>query len=145
MKNWILTHLNSIFISLIAVIAPIKPLFLVTGFLIMVDFIFGIYKARKLKEKITSRKMGNTISKLLLYNLAILSVFLLNKYIINTQLPLEKIVAGLIGLTEVKSLDESFKLLFGFSFYDKIIKIMKRGASTTKDLIEEVDDTTENK
>lgn len=145
MKSWILTNLNNILLSLIAVISPIKPLFLVTGFLIMADFIFGLYKAKKLGEKITSRKMGNTISKLLLYNIAILSVYLLNHYVIMTTLPLEKIVAGLIGLTELKSLDESFTLLFGFSFYDKIKKILKRGASNTKDLLDDVEDSTDNK
>lgn len=145
MKNWILTHINSIVVSLLAVVAPIQPLFLVTGFLIFADFIFGIYKAKKLGEKITSRKMGHTISKLILYNLAILSVFLLNHYLICTTLPLEKIVGGLIGLTELKSLDESFTMLFGFSFYDKIKKILKRGASTTKDLLDEVEDSSDNK
>lgn len=145
MKSWILTNLNNILLSLIAVISPIKPLFLVTGFLIMADFIFGRYRAKKLGEKITSRKMGNTISKLLLYNIAILSVYLLNHYVIMTTLPLEKIVTALIGLTELKSLDESFTLLFGFSFYDKIKKILKRGASNTKDLLDDVEDSTDNK
>lgn len=122
-------------ISCLAILSPIKPLMLVIGFLIMVDFVFALYKAWKLKEKITSRKMGQTIPKIILYNLAIMSVYFLNKYIFDTGLPLEKIMAGLIGLTEVKSIDESFKQLFGYSFYVKLKKAISRGVSNTKDLV----------
>lgn len=129
----ILTYL---LVSCVAILSPIKPLMLTIGFLIMVDFIFAVYKAYKLKEKITSRKMGSTIPKIVLYNLSIMSVYFLNKYIFNTDLPLEKIVAGLIAVVEIKSIDESFKQLFGYSFWAKLKKIINRGTSTTKDLLD---------
>jgi len=119
------------------VISPVAPLLLTIGFLIGMDFIFGIYRAHKTGEVITSRKMGNTISKIVLYNIMVLSVYLLDHYILNTGLGLEKIAASLIGIVELRSLDESFVKIYGWSIYDKINKSIQRGTSTTKDKIEE--------
>lgn len=135
-------HLYLLPVSIIAVLAPVKELCLTTGFLIVVDMIFGLYRAKKTGEKITSRKLGNTISKVLLYNIMILSVFLLNKYVINTGLPLEKFAAGILGIVELKSIDESWVKIYGWSLWDKIKKIISRGKSTTKDLIEDIEEDT---
>jgi hypothetical protein len=136
-KAWILSHLNTLFIATIAVISPVKPLLLTVGFLIVADFIFGIYRAYRLKENITSRKMGNTISKIILYNLAILSVYFLDKNILDTGLHLEKICAGLIGVVEIKSLSESFYILTGIDIWTKLKGILERGESNTKDLLDD--------
>ena len=137
MKNWLINHLNNLLIATIAVISPVMPLFLTIGFLIAMDFVFGIYRAHKTGEVITSRKMGNSISKILLYNIMVLSVYLMDHYILNTGLNLEKIAAGLIAIIEIKSLDETFVKVFGWSIYDKIKKAIQRGSSTTKDIIED--------
>jgi len=134
-----MNHINSLFIATLAVFTPVLPLLLTTGFLIIADFLFGIYRAFKKGEVITSRKMGNTISKIVLYNLAILSVYFLDHYVIKSGLNLEKIAAGLIGIVEIKSLDESFKTLFGWSIWDKLKVILQRGSSTTKDLLDDID------
>jgi hypothetical protein len=119
---------------------PVCPLMLTVGALIAIDFIFGISRSIKLYGicSITSRKMSNTISKILLYNLVIITVYLLEIYLIQTGLPLAKMAAGLIGLTEVLSIDESFKDIFGWSFWGKLRKLILRGTSETKDLIKEV-------
>jgi phage-related holin len=135
MKTWIISHFNNLIIATVAILSPVVPLLLTIGFLIVIDFIFGIYRAHKTGEVITSRKMGNTISKILLYNLMVLSVYFLDHYILKTGLNLEKIAASLIGIVELKSLDESFVKLFGWSIYEKIKKAIQRGTSTTKDLI----------
>lgn len=133
--------LISLFISLLAVFTPIKPLLLTTGFLIAADFIFGVYRSYKEDPKsISSRKMGHTISKILLYNISILSVFLIQHFILNDELPLAKIVTGIICLTELKSLDESFQSIFGFGFYYQILSMIRRGTSQTKDVLPSDDD-----
>jgi hypothetical protein len=134
------TFFINLLVSLLAILSPVKPLLLTVGFLIIVDFIFGIWRAKKLGETITSRKMSNTLSKMVLYNLAILSVYLLGKYVIDTGLPLEKIAAGLISIIEIKSLDESFQKIFGFSLWQKIAKAINRGSSTTKDILNDIEE-----
>lgn len=125
-----------IVISILSVLTPIKPLLLTIGFLIASDFLIGLYRAWRLNEDITSRKMGHTLSKLLLYTLTIICVYFFEAYILQSGLPLAKIVASLIGLIELKSIDESVYLITGFSFYKKLVNILKRGQSETKDLLD---------
>jgi hypothetical protein len=100
--------------------------------LIFCDFVFGIYRAFKNGEIITSRKMSNTLPKILMYNVVIVALFLSNTYILETGLPLEKIGAGLICLVELRSIDESWNIIFGWSLWDKVAKSLNRGKSNTK-------------
>ena len=137
MKNWFSEHLVSLLIVIVGVLSPVIPLVLTVGFLVVADFIFAIYKAYKLKEPITSRKMGNSVSKMVLYTIAILSVFFLEVYVLDKVLPISKIAAGLISVVEIKSLDESFKKLFNWSLWDKMKAILDRGSSSTKDIFKD--------
>lgn len=131
MKQFFLNLILSIF----AVFSPAVPLLLTVGFLIFLDFVVGIYRAIKLKEHISSRKMGHTISKMLLYQCTILSLYVFEVYILDSVLPITKIGAGLISITEIKSIDEHVEKMTGKSVIDRIIKVLKRGHSTTKDYI----------
>lgn len=132
MLKWIQNHLNALVVSTIAFLAPIQPLMLTIGLLVVVDFIFGIYKAWKTGQEITSRKMSNTVTKMLLYNLTVISIWAIEKNITGSDIPITKISAGMICLVEFKSIDETFKLLFGFSIWGKMKKVLGRGESFTK-------------
>lgn len=139
-KEWLISNIKVLLITSLSIITPVAPLILTVLFLTLLDFIFAIYKQYRIdSSKITSRKMGNTISKILLYTLTILGVFFLETYIIGDVLPITKIVAGIISLTEVKSLDETFKDLLGYSIWDLLVKIATRGTSNTKDIIDVLD------
>lgn len=136
MKQWIINHLSFFVATLVGIFTPIIPLILTILSLVAVDFILAIYKAWKKDPKsITSRKMSNTIGKILVYTLTILSLFLLETYILGPVLPVTKIVAVLISLVELKSIDETFKALLGYSFYNKLVDMAKRGVSDTKDIL----------
>ena len=76
--------------------------------------------------------MGHTISKLFLYNLAVLSVFMLEKLILGTDTQFTKVVVGVIAMVELKSIDESFRILYGFSIYESLIDKIKRGTNENK-------------
>ena len=41
-------------------------------------------------------------------------------------MPLSKIAVGVIAMVEGKSIDESFKLLFGYSIYETMMKKVRR-------------------
>ncbi len=131
MKNYLISFL----VSLVAILSPVVPILLTVGTLITIDFIIGLWRAYKMKEKITSRKMGNTISKMLLYQLMILSLFLLETFILTDILPFTKIAAGLIGVVEIKSISESIEKVTGVNIWNKMTKIIRRGQSQTKDFI----------
>jgi hypothetical protein len=116
----------------VAFVSPLVPLAILVSTLIGTDFVFGIYRAYKTNEEINSRKMGHTISKLFLYNLAVLSVFMLEKLVIGTDTQFTKVVVGVVAMVELKSIDESFKLLYGFSIYESLIDKIKRGTNENK-------------
>jgi len=128
MKQWVI----NILIGVGAVLSPIVPLFATVCILIACDFVFGLYRAYKTNQEISSRKMGHTISKVLLYNIAVLTVFMIEKYVMDGNAPYAKIIVGVIAMVELKSIDESFKLIFGYSLYDSFKDKLKRGASETK-------------
>jgi hypothetical protein len=131
MKQYLL-HLS---VAIISIFTPVTPILLTIGVLIIIDFLVGIYRAFKMKEQITSRKMGNTISKMFLYQLTIISLFLFENYILMGILPVTKIGAALISITELKSIDESVEKMTGVGIWKKLVKIIKRGESETKDFI----------
>jgi len=128
-------YLLHLFVALTAVFTPVVPLLLTIGALIIIDFIVGVFRAFKMKEPITSRKMGNTVSKMLLYQLTILSLFIFETYILQGLLPVTKIGAGMISVTELKSIDESVEKMTGMGVWKKLTKIIRRGESQTKDFI----------
>jgi Bacteriophage holin family len=128
MKTWLI-HL---WIGLVAFVSPLFPLAILVSTLIGTDFVFGIYRAYKTRQEINSRKMGHTISKLFLYNLAVLSVFMLEKLVFGTDTQFTKVVVGVVAMVELKSIDESFRILYGFSIYESLIDKIKRGTNENK-------------
>lgn len=128
-------YITPLLASLVAIFTPVVPTLLTVGFLIILDFIVGIYRAFKLNEAITSRKMGNTISKMLLYQSMILSIFLLETFILADILPLTKIAASLISVVEIKSISESIEKITGVNIWYKMTRMLRRGKSETKDFL----------
>ena len=117
-KFWLLASL--------AVFLPIKELMLTIGFLVAADMVVGIWKALKLKQRIRSRRMSDTITKLLLYQIAIMSGFLIESFIIAELIPITKLVATVIAVIEFKSIIESIESVTGKDLWSKIKSIIGR-------------------
>jgi uncharacterized membrane protein YidH (DUF202 family) len=84
--NKFITLLNSIVASVIGVIAPLKAIVLIIVAAVFIDFSLAVYNAWKKGIPITSRKMYQTIPKILIYISVILIVYYSNSwwfYIIN--------------------------------------------------------------
>jgi len=113
--------LQATFISLLAVLAPIKSVLLVTGFLIFADLLSGVLAARKRGEKITSAGFRRTISKLLIYNLAVISGFLVETYMVSNLLPISKLISGVIALVELKSVLENLNTVNGTNIFKTVL------------------------
>jgi len=98
---------------------PISGILLMIGVLISIDTMTGIWKANKLKEKITSRKLSSIISKLALYEVTVIMFFLIDKFILNdiiltffsVPFMLTKIVALVLASVEVISINENIKVI----------------------------------
>tara|TARA_R100000664_G_scaffold34181_1_gene54755 strand:+ start:4506 stop:4940 length:435 start_codon:yes stop_codon:yes gene_type:complete len=143
MKQLIITH-TSVFIKTILVFfAPIKPIILLVGLSTILDTIAGVWRAKKLKEKVSSRKARKgLIPKLMSYIVAVLLVYTTDFFIINELvsnfISIDYLATKLIALAlisvEVKSIDESFKAVKGCSFLQKITDIVLKARDIRKNL-----------
>lgn len=115
-----------IILSAIALLAPVHALMGAVGFLIAADFVTGLMAARKREEVITSRAMGRTVWKALVYQLAVVSGFAL-EHLLAEELPVAKLVAGMIGLVEFKSLTENVKTVTGLDLREVADKVTGKG------------------
>lgn len=113
-----------------AILAPIKMVMITVGVLIVADLVTGIWAAHKRGEKINSAAMRRTISKIFVYQLSVITGFLLETYILGNSVPISKIVAGVIGMVEFKSVLENSDTIIGENIYSMILK--KLGSDNDK-------------
>lgn len=125
--EWCLYNLKQygiyLLISITAVFAPINSTIITVGVLIFSDLILGVYAATKRGEEITSAGLRRTISKMFVYQMVILTSFLGETYLLGGILPVVKLVAGVIGVTELKSILENSGDITGISFKSVIKKL----------------------
>jgi len=112
-------------------IAPVKPLMVAIGTLIIIDLVLGVWAAVKKKEKITSRGLSRTITKLVTYQLAIISSLIMESYFA-AGIPIVKIISGLIAITEFKSILENTTRLTGINFWEIMMKRIIRSVPKKK-------------
>jgi len=101
----------------LAFFLPISGILLMIGVLIVIDTVAGIWKAKKIGEKITSRRLSAIISKLALYEVTVIMFFLIDVFILNdiiltffsVPFMLTKVVALVLASIEVMSINESWK------------------------------------
>ena len=133
-----------ILVSMLSVLAPVKPMVLLAVATIILDMCFGIWRSVRKNgwTSIRSRRLSNTISKSLLYSGAIVFIYLLEKYILSdllayfiaVDLLLTKAFTAFCVFTEVKSINESYFSVTGINVWDKFIGFVKRGKEQLEDL-----------
>lgn len=92
------------------------------GFLIVADLVTGMIAAKKRGEKINSAAMRRTVSKMVVYQIAVISGFLLETQLLHELLPVTKVVAGVIGMVEFKSILENGNTILGVNIFKEVIK-----------------------
>lgn len=117
MKDWI----RNLFIASVAILAPIHSTLIVVGILVFLDTVTGVWAALKKGEKITSAKLRDSVSKLIIFQIAVISAFVLEKYLLQDLLPVSKMVAGIIGLVEATSLFENLNVIYGRNIFQSVI------------------------
>lgn len=108
-------------LTLLAVLAPIQTVLITVGCLVFADFITGVWAALKEKQPITSAALRRTVSKIVIYQIAVISGFILEKYLLSGAVPAAKLIAGTIGLVEVKSVLENTKRITGQDIFKDLI------------------------
>jgi len=144
--NVLLMNLKSSFMSLLIIVAaffaPIGPLLVLVGLAIFADTFFGILKSCKLKRKITSRRLSAIISKMALYEFAVIGVYVIDKYLMGdiigmfTAIPLvlTKLVVATLLSIELKSINENVEIAYGVNLWTSFKKLVRRAKDVKNDL-----------
>jgi phage-related holin len=112
--------------SLFTFFTPIQGAIWFVIILVIADTITGIMKAGKSSiDKIQSKKAFRLVPKLIFYFVIIILAHSLNLTIDKT-IPWVKLALVGISWIEVKSIDENFNEIFGFSFLDKCLEAGKK-------------------
>ncbi len=119
-----MSWLKGLALAAIAALAPIHAVMISVGVLICLDTIMGILAARKRKEPITSAELRRTVSKMIIYQIAIISGFLVQHYMLGDILPIVKLAAGAIGLVEIKSILENADEINGSPLFTSLVKYL---------------------
>jgi hypothetical protein len=139
-------YINYIVSSLILLFVPIYGLLIAVGAAIILDTITGIFKSVKLKGwcSIRSRILSNIISKMALYEVCILFLFVIDKFLLNEFIVkwfgfifmFTKICAILLIFIELVSIKENIEETFKIDIW----KLLKKAFLRAKELKSNVDD-----
>jgi hypothetical protein len=136
------TYIVYIFTTLLLFFAPIQGLLISVGTAIALDTIFGIAKSIKLKDKITSRKLSNIVSKFVLYQASVLLIFTIDTFLLGEFFKLwfsipflfTKIVTIILIFIETVSIKENFEEAFNIDVFKMLKKALKRGIDIKEDI-----------
>ena len=116
-----ISYITTLGVAIVALLTPIHDAMITCGVLIVMDLIMGIVASRKLGEKIESKKLKNTVVKMLVYQLLIVSAFITEKYMIDF-FSLTKITLAFVAIVEFTSLAENFQKITGLPFVKYLTK-----------------------
>jgi len=140
-------YLNYIFSSLVVLFVPIQGILISVGIAIILDTFTGVFKAVKLNgwQSIKSRTLSQIVSKLLLYEVCILLLFVIDKFILNEFIikwlginyMFTKICAILLIFVELVSIKENIEASYNISIWNLLKNLFLR-AKEIKENIDQI-------
>jgi hypothetical protein len=141
------TYLLNALAGLLLFFSPITGLVITVGLIVILDTFTGIFRSVKLRgwSSIRSRILSNIISKMLLYEICIVLLFPIDKFLLNdllirlisVQYFATKLVCIVIILIEGTSIKENIEEALNI----KIWKIVKNAIRRAKEVKGDVDET----
>jgi len=104
--------------NLIAFILPIQKFLTIVVVMVVIDFITGIWAALVRKENIRSRTMQRTTIKITVYLIALLTGHYID-VVFESIIQIVYVLAGVIVLTEFKSVLENLSDIVGYDLVEK--------------------------
>lgn len=137
-------YLQYIVASILLLFAPIYGLLIAVGTAIVLDTFTGVFKSVKLNgwKSIRSRKLSSIVSKLLLYEVCILLLFLMDKYLLNEfvvrsfgiEYMFTKICAILLIFIELVSIKENIEEAYKIDIWSMLKKLLSRAKEINSDI-----------
>jgi hypothetical protein len=139
-------YLQYLFASILLFFVPIHGLLVAVAMAITLDTFTGIFKSIKLQglKSIRSRKLSTIISKMLLYEVTVLLLFLMDKYLLNEfvilwwgiEFMFTKMCAIVLIFIELVSVKENIEEAYNIDIWN----MLKRLLSRAKEIKSDIDD-----
>lgn len=139
-------YLNYFLSSLILLFVPIYGLLIAVGSAIVLDTFTGIFKSIKLNglQSIRSRKLSNVISKMALYEICIIFLYLIDNFVLNEfihkafgfDFMFTKICAILLIFVELVSIKENIEETFKIDIWNLLKVAFNRAKELKSDFNE---------
>jgi len=137
-------YINYILSSLILLFVPIYGLLIAVGAAIALDTFTGVFKSVKLEGwcSIKSRKLSNIISKMALYEICIIFLFVIDKFVLNEfiskwfgfEFMFTKICSILLIFIELVSIKENIEASFKIDIWVLLKKAFLRAKELKTDI-----------
>jgi hypothetical protein len=141
-------YINYVSASLILLFVPIYGLLISVGAAIVLDTFTGIFKSVKLEGwcSIRSRKLSNVISKMALYEICILLLFVIDNFVLNEFIKsafgfdfmFTKICAIVLIFIELVSIKENIEETFKIDIW----QLLKRAFARAKEIKSNINEIT---
>ena len=138
------TYINYILTGLVLFFTPIQGLLIAVAFSIFLDTFTGIFKSIKLNGwvSIRSRKLSNVISKMLLYQVTIILLYIIDKFLLNEfvtkhftiQFMFTKLVAILLIFIELVSIKENIEAALKIDIWKMLKNLLNRAKEVKEDI-----------
>ena len=138
-------YLNYIASSLLLLFVPIHGLLIAVGAAIILDTFTGIFKSVKIRGwgSVRSRVLSNIVSKMALYEICILFLFLIDNFLLNEFIQkwfgfvfmFTKICAILLIFIELVSIKENIEETFNIDIW----KLLKKALLRAKEVKNNID------
>ena len=141
-------YINYVVTSVLLLFVPVYGLLISVGAAIVLDTVTGIFKSIKLSgwASIRSRTLSNVISKMALYEICILLLFLMDKFVLNEfikrafgfEFMFTKVCAIVLIFIELVSIKENIEE----SFKIDIWKLLKSTFNRAKEIKSDINELT---
>lgn len=140
------TYLTYFITGLFLFFTPIYGLLIAVALGIALDTFTGIFKSVKLNGwcSIRSRKLSNIVSKMLLYQITLILLFVIDNFLLNEftqshftiQFMFTKLVAILLILIELTSIKENIEEALNINIWKMLKEILNRAKEVKEDINE---------
>ena len=139
-------YINYIFASLILLFVPIVGLLIAVGSAIILDTFTGVFKSIHLNgwKSIKSRTLSNVISKMALYEICILFLFVIDNFVLNEfiksafgfEFMFTKVCAITLIFVELVSIKENIEETFKIDIWALLKQAFNRAKEIKADINE---------
>jgi hypothetical protein len=140
-------YLNYLISSILIMFVPIHGILIAIGSSIILDTFTGIFKSVKLNgwSSIRSRKLSQVVSKMLLYEVCVLFLYMIDRFVLNefifkwlsVEYMFTKVCAILLIFVELTSIKENIQEAYNIKIWDMLKDAFLR-AKEVKDNINEI-------